>query len=59
MSARIAALQDGVDRQLIDARADLMVASADGRPDVVASAKDYVDEVRRCSRVSRRGMWPR
>jgi hypothetical protein len=48
MNARIAALQAGVDqayRQLIDARADLMIASGHSDADVVAAAKDYVDEV--------------
>jgi hypothetical protein len=45
-------LQAGVERayrQLIDARADLMVASAQSDADVIASAKDYVDEVRAMS----------
>lgn len=49
MGARMAVLRAGVDRayrQLIDARADLMVASAQSDADVIASAKDYVDEVR-------------
>jgi len=49
MNARIAALQACVDqayRQLIDARAEMMVAAAHGDAEIVASAKDYVDEVK-------------
>jgi len=48
MNARIVVPQAAVDRafqQLIDARADLMVASTHGDADLVAAAKDYVDEV--------------
>jgi hypothetical protein len=48
MNARIAALEAGVDRvyrQLIDACADLMVAFGQIDVGVVASVKDYVDEV--------------
>ena len=43
--AELLAGMDGAYRQLVDARADLMVASVHNDADVVAAAKNYVDEV--------------